>query len=75
MLSRLQDGPFTLVVLIGFALLLAIKRWPQRLRRTRSADWPTVTGTVENGEVSTGRGKGRYGDQMIERASATLAYS
>ena len=75
MLTQLQDGILTLVVLFGLALLLSVKRWPEWLRRARSAHWPTVAGTIESGEVSTLRGKGRYSDRMIERATASLAYS
>jgi hypothetical protein len=54
-------------VLIG--LLACFKLWPQWLLRLRSRKWPTVSGTIEGGDVSVVRG--RYG----ELVTATLSYS
>ena len=54
-------------------ILVAIRRWPQSWRRMRSAGWPTISGTIDNGEVSTFR----YRTVLLdaELASAQLAYS
>jgi Protein of unknown function (DUF3592) len=43
--------------------------WPQWFLRLRSKNWPTVSGTIEDGEVSVVRG--RYG----VLCTATLSYS
>jgi uncharacterized protein DUF3592 len=54
-------------VVIG--LLGSFKLWPQWFLGLRSRRWPTVSGTIEGGDVSVVRG--RYG----ELSTATLSYS
>jgi hypothetical protein len=56
-----------IVVLIGG--LASFRLWPQWSVRLRSRKWPTVSGTIEGGDVSVVRG--RYG----ELVTATLSYS
>jgi hypothetical protein len=75
LLHQALDGIFVLLILLALGLLMTIKRWPEWFRFASSARWPTTPGTVEGGEVSTLRGRGRDGDQVIERATANLAYS
>jgi hypothetical protein len=64
-----------LLIFIGAALLISIKQWPEWLRRAGSAHWPTVTGTIEGGNVSTIRSRGRYFDHTVENATAVISYS
>jgi hypothetical protein len=75
MSHQVLDGIFVLLILLVVGLLLSIRRWPEWFRLARSARWPTVPGTIEGGEVSTRRGRSRYGDEAIETATANLAYS
>jgi len=75
MLHQLLDGAFTLSILLVLGLLLSVKQWPEWIRRMRSAGWPTVAATIESGEVSTFRSRGRYLDRGIETATVSLGYS
>ena len=54
------------VLIGGFA---SFNLWPQWFLRLRSRNWPTVSGTIEAGDVSVVRG--RYGELF----TATLSYS
>jgi|SRR5579864_2705316 len=70
----MADSLAVLIILLVAGLLISIKQWPEWARRLRSANWPTTTGMVETGEVSTHRGRART-YQAYEDASATLGYS
>lgn len=74
-LRGLAGDGFLLLILLAFGLFASIKRWPEWFRRVRSASWPTVSGIIKSGNVSTIRSTSRYGDRGIENATATLAYS
>lgn len=69
MLHGLLDNIAVLLVLLTIGLLFSIRRWPEWLRRARSSNWPTAQGVIQNGKVSTVRGRGG------EMATAQLAYS
>lgn len=75
LLRGLAGNAFLLLVLLAFGLFASIKRWPEWFRRARSSSWPTVSGIIESGNVSTIRSTSRYSERGIERATATLAYS
>ena len=66
-------GTIVVLVLIGGAL--SIRQWPEWFRRARSANWPTVFGTVESGKVSTIRGRRNAFGPDTEEATATVGYS
>ena len=59
--------PGAIIALIGS--LASFNIWPHWFLRLRARNWPTVSGTVESGEVSVSRG--RYGELF----TATLSYS
>jgi hypothetical protein len=70
MFHTLLDNAAVLLLLMVLGLLFSIKKWPEWIHRALSRSWPTVSGTIESGEVSTIRGRaGR------ETADATIGYS
>jgi hypothetical protein len=69
MLHELLNGLAVLSILTVLGLLLRIRHWPEWLRRARSASWPAISGVIQNGGVSTIRG--RTGDI----STAQLSYS
>lgn len=73
--TNFLDGIVTLLILVVLGLLVSIRRWPEWFRRACSAHWPTISATVESGEVSTFRGRSRYSDRAVENAVAQLGYS
>jgi hypothetical protein len=65
----------TIVVLVLIGGLLSVRQWPEWFRRARSANWPTVLGIVETGEVSTIRGRRNAFGPGTEEATAKVGYS
>ena len=72
--DQLGGEIFVAILLLAVFLAASIRRWLEWWRRLRSASWPTIPGVVEGGEVSTHRGRSRYGTN-IENATAQLSYS
>jgi hypothetical protein len=60
-------GIAAIVVLVG--TLASIRLWPQWFLVLRSRNWPTVSGTIEAGDVSVVRGRNG------ELFTAILSYS
>jgi hypothetical protein len=73
--SPMADFVATVLVLLLIVALASIRQWPEWLRRARSANWPTTSGVVESGSVSTNRGRSSYTYRATEMASAKLGYS
>jgi len=57
------------IILAVVVVIATIKQWPEWFRRVRSTNWPTTSGTIESGDVSTVRYK------SSEYSTATLWYS
>jgi hypothetical protein len=71
----MADALVTLFILFVLGAVISAKQWPEWTRYVRSANWPTTSGTVESGEVSTFRGRSGRTFEASETATAKVSYS